>query len=402
MLLAVTREQTASGPGAPDRAGGTAGAGAERRLGWLLLLAGGAAAVAAAVARLPAAAAAAGQDWPPFVLVAGLLLVGLVADGDGLFAAAGHRLARTARRGSVLFGGVVVLVAVVTATLNLDTSVAFLTPVLVYTARSRGSGEAALLYGCLLLSNAGSLLLPGSNLTNLIVLSHLPLSGAQFLGRMWLPWVAALVTTAAVVAAAERDALRSRPGELGPARRPVAGAGLAAVGLATVLVVALRDPAIPVLAVGAAAAALRIGQRRRTPRQVAGTLGAPVLAGLFGIAVAVGTLGRCWAGPAALLAHLDSWATAAVAAVAAVLLNNLPAASLLAAHPPPRPFALLAGLNLGPNLFATGSLAWILWLRAARGAGSRPSAGRAARIGALAVPVSMAAAVGALVVTGVK
>jgi arsenical pump membrane protein len=47
------------------------------------------------------------------------------------------------------------------------------------------------------------------------------------------------------------------------------------------------------------------------------------------------------------------------------LVNNLPAASLLAARTPPHPFALLVGLNLGPNLFVTGSLAWILWLRAA-------------------------------------
>ena len=81
---------------------------------------------------------AASQDWPPFVLVAGLLLIGLVADDDGLFAYAGHRLARMAPNGALLFVGAVVVVAAVTAVLNLDTSVAFLTPVLVYTARSRG------------------------------------------------------------------------------------------------------------------------------------------------------------------------------------------------------------------------------------------------------------------------
>src|SRR5579885_1669887 len=74
--------------------------------------------------------------------VAGLLLIGLVADEDGLFAAAGHRLARTARSGVAIFAGAAVLVGVVTALLNLDTSVAFLTPVLVYTARSRGEDEA--------------------------------------------------------------------------------------------------------------------------------------------------------------------------------------------------------------------------------------------------------------------
>jgi arsenical pump membrane protein len=83
-----------------------------------------------------------------------------------------------------------------------------------------------------------------------------------------------------------------------------------------------------------------------------------------------------------------------------VLVNNLPAASLLAARTPGHPFALLIGLNLGPNLFVTGSLAWLLWLRAARSAGARPSLARASRIGAVAVPLSMAAALAVLALTG--
>ncbi len=89
-----------------------------------------------------------------------------------------------------------------------------------------------------------------------------------------------------------------------------------------------------------------------------------------------------------------------MAAVTSVLVNNLPAASLLAARTPAHPFALLVGLNLGPNLFVTGSLAWILWLRSARAAGARPSVARASRVGAIAVPLSMAAALGALMLTG--
>ena len=140
----------------------------------------------AAVTRPDQARLAAAEDWPPFVLVSGLLLVGLVAEEDGLFGAAGHLLARVARNGMMLYGGAVLLIATVTTLLNLDTSVAFLTPILVYTARSRGEGEAPLLYGCILLSNAGSLLLPGSNLTNLIVLGHLHLSGRDSSGR-WPP-----------------------------------------------------------------------------------------------------------------------------------------------------------------------------------------------------------------------
>jgi arsenical pump membrane protein len=419
----------------------------------VLLAAAGLAGLVSAILLRPAAArAAAGQDWSPFVLVAGLLLIGLVADQDGLFRYAGQRLGRMGRGGGVLFAGATVLIAAVTVTLNLDTSVAFLTPVLVYTARSRdaGGGDAgpALLYGCLLLSNAGSLLLPGSNLTNLIVLGHLRLTGGQFAARMWLPWLGALAVTAAVVAVGERRSLRrGRPaaavvpagpggadavvparadpadavvpaGARGPGRaarpvdagaacgaaanpaRPVLGVGLAAMLLATAAVIALPEPAIPVLVLGLLAAGARLAQRRVTAVQAAEVLSLPILAGLFGVAVALGTLGRAWSGPAAWLSHLNGWATAGVAGLATVVLNNLPAASLLAARTVSHPFSLLIGLNLGPNLCVTGSLAWLLWLRAARGAGAQPSLARASVLGLVAVPLSMAVALGALALTG--
>jgi arsenical pump membrane protein len=418
--------------------------------------AGVAGAIAAVVLRPDDARLAAVQDWPPFVLVAGLLLIGLVADGDGLFAYAGAQLARIARTGLLLYIGAVVIIAAVTSVLNLDTSVAFLTPVLVYTARSRAGGAqslpvdnravrsgsvdnaspiwdypksdsprsggltpakpptaampaagAALLYACLMLSNAGSLLLPGSNLTNLIVLGHLRLTGGQFVARMWLPWLAALIVTAVVIAVGERRSLADGAGPADRASsaeptRPVLGVGLVAVLAATVLVVTLSNPALPVAAVGVLAAGIRVAQRRESPGQVRDVLGVPVLVGLLGVAVALGTLGRAWSGPATILSHLGGWATAGVAGAAAVVLNNLPAASLLAARTPDHPFSLLIGLNIGPNLCVTGSLAWLLWLRAARGAGAAPSLARATRLGAVGVPLAMAAALGALALTGAR
>jgi arsenical pump membrane protein len=375
------------------------------RPSWLLAAVGLAGLAAAVAVRPSAAGAAAAQDWSPFVLVAGLLLIGLVADDDGLFAAAGARLAAATRSGLVLFAGSVVLVSIVTATLNLDTSVAFLTPVLVHTARSRGEGEPALLYGCLLLSNAGSLLLPGSNLTNLIVLGHLHLTGAQFAARMWLPWLAAVIVTAAVVAVAQRRSLRTVPATPQDAPRPVLGVGVAAIALATVLVIAVRAAALPVLITGVVAVTVRAqrghhGSDRLSLRRITEVLGVPVLAGLFGAAVALGTLGRIWSGPTELLAHLSGWATAAFAAVATVVVNNLPAASMLAARTPSHPFELLVGLNIGPNLCVTGSLAWLLWLRSARDAGGQPSLVSASKLGVIAVPLSIAVALGALAVTG--
>jgi len=343
---------------------------------------------------------AASQVWSPFVLVTGLLLVGLVAERDGLFRAAGHRLARLAPNGISLYVGATVLVAFVTAVLNLDTSVVFLTPVLAHAARSRGHAEGAWVYGCLLVSNAGSLLLPGSNLTNLIVAGHFHVSGAAFFRRMAPVWIVAVVVTAVVVAIMERRTLRA--GTPVPTRpsRPTFGLGLFAVTAVTVLVVVLRSPAVPVACVGAASVGVRLATGRERRAQVGSILSLPVLVGLFGVAVVLGALGRSWSGPATVLAHLDAWGTAAVGAVASVLLNNLPAASLLASRVPPRPYALLVGLDVGPNLFVSGSLAWVLWLRAARGAGTEPSVARATLLGVLSVPLSMAAAVGTLALTG--
>jgi arsenical pump membrane protein len=373
--------------------------------GWALCGVGVVGAVVALVLATGDARSAASQVWPPFVLVAGLLLVGLVADRDGLFAAAGRRLARGAPSGFALFAGAGLLVAGVTALLNLDTSVVFLTPVLVYAARSRGQGEVPLVVACLLLSNAGSLLLPGSNLTNLIVLGHLHLLGGQFLGHMVLPWAGAVLLTGGIVAAAEHRSLRTGAVPSAPASTPdgppvTVGLGAVAVVAVTVVVVALRSPALPVAGIGVVVVVVRLVTRRERSGDILGILGVPVLVGLFGIATALGTLGRAWSGPATLLWHLDGVGTAVVAAASTVVVNNLPAAALLAARVPPHPFALLVGLDLGPNLFVTGSLAWILWWRTARAAGSAPPLRRAVVLGLVTVPVSMAAALALLAATG--
>jgi arsenical pump membrane protein len=380
-----------------------------RRVGYSLALVG-LAALAGAVALAPAhTRSAAAQDWPPFVLVTGLLLVGLVAEEDGLFAAGGHALARLAPNGVALYVGTAVLVVAVTTLLNLDTSVTFLTPVLVYVARSRGEHQAPLIYACLLLSNAGSLLLPGSNLTNLIVLGHLHLSGGAFLRHMAAPALTAAAVTALVVGLAQHRTLSTTIAPTTEPERPVLGLGLLAVAVVTVLVLVLRNAAIPVAAVGASAISVRWARHRAgdggggaTPQAALRALGLPVLAGLFGLAVGLGTLGRAWSGPATLLAHLDAWGTAGVGALASVLVNNLPAASLLAARQPPHPFALLIGLNAGPNLFVTGSLAWVLWARSARAAGGRPDVRRAVLLGLASAPLAIAAAVGVLGLEGVR
>lgn len=382
-------------------------------ISWVLAPVGAAAAGASWLIAPGAARAAASQDWPPFVLVAGLLLVGLAAAHDGLFEAAGTAISSATGSSVVLFVGCVAVVVAVTAVLNLDTSVAFLTPVLVAAARARQTGERTLVAAVLLLSNAGSLLLPGSNLTNLIVLGHLHLSGGRFAGRTGLPWLAAVAMTAAVVGLAGRRDLVGGIRGATPLR-PGMGVGAVAVVMAVGAVLVLANPAPAVAATGVGAVVLKAsltsrrrgegagrpdGQRELTLQAVLDALGAPTLIALFGAAVALGTVGRHWSEPYRILLHAGRFEAAGIAAFASILVNNLPAASLLAAHIPRHPVALLIGLDIGPNLSITGSLAWILWLRAARGSGAHPPVLTTVGLGLLAAPAAMAAALGVLALT---
>src|SRR4051794_40366352 len=105
--------------------------------------------------------AAFSQAWPAFALVAGLLLVGAAAAREGIFAAAGALVARAPGGPVALLAGLLTIEAVVTALLNLDTAVVFMTPVLLHAARERGLPDAPFLYGSVFMANSASLLLPG-------------------------------------------------------------------------------------------------------------------------------------------------------------------------------------------------------------------------------------------------
>jgi arsenical pump membrane protein len=242
------------------------------------------------------------------------------------------------------------------------------------------------------MSNAASLFLPGSNLTNLIVLHHGRVSGATFLAHMWPAAVASVVTTTLILIIAFWSALADPAGQAPEPVRVRAGLGAAGVAVSTVLVLALASPALPVLIVGVAVVLLA-----RIPRaRVFATADPRVLIGLFLLAVAIGSIGRWWHGPEHLVNSFDRWQTAATGAISAIAINNLPAAMLLSANTPAHSRALLIGLNLGPNLAVTGSLSAVLWLRVARSHGARPSVRRYTLLGLVLVPLSIAAALAAL------
>jgi arsenical pump membrane protein len=337
--------------------------------------------------------AAAEQAWPAFVLVTGLLLAGFAAGRDGVFDWAAGALARARVRPAGLFALALVAIAVVTALLNLDTAVVFLTPLLVGLARASGIDEVPFLYASVFMANASSLFLPGSNLTNLLVLSREHVSGSVYAARIFPAALAAAVTTGVLLALMFRGKLRGGSSPAPPTARRPGAIGLAAVVVAAALTVLLSQPAIPVLAVGALAAGA-VAVRQRLGAAVALHAASPaVTLGLFAASVALGTLARSWGGPAQLLDSAGRWGTAGIGALAAVTVNNLPAAVLLSAQPPLHARALLIGLNVGPNIAVTGSLSAYLWFRAARQAGAEPSVIEFSRRG---VPLALAAGAAAL------
>lgn len=370
------------------------------RLGWLALAIGVPAAAVCTALDHRGARAAASQDWPPFVLVTGLLLIGIVARDEGLFDAAGTVLAWVGRSGASLLLCTAGLVAAVTVTLNLDTSVTFLTPVVLAAARRQHRDPEPFVYLVVCMANAGSLLLPGSNLTNLIVLQETHTSGAAFVAHVAGAWAASVISVVVVVAILYRSRLGRREGVEPIVWRPGFGPGTLAVVGAVIAMVALPGDtaALVVAGIGIVVAGTHV-ITRRDGISVARHLNLPLLLGLFGAATALGTLGRAWSGPSHLLAHSGSWQTAAIGAGASVFVNNLPAASLLAARPVAHAAALLVGLNLGPNLALSGSLAGVLWFQTSRSAGWTPSFRRFSYVGLAVVPVTMAASLGALAIS---
>jgi len=270
--------------------------------------------------------------------------------------------------------------------LNLDTAVVFLTPVLLHAARGRGVPEEPFLYGAVFMANSASLLLPGANLTNLIVLANEHVSGSTFAARFAPAWcVSVAITIGFVWVVFRRELAHETAHELERSGLRV-GPGSIGVAAAAVLVLVLAKPALPVLALGLVVAlAGRLGVRNAA--HAANPL---LLLALLATCVGLGTLARTTS-VGTLVTHSGRWVTAWAAAGASVAINNLPATVLLSSHPPAHPRALLLGLDLGPNLAVTGSLAAVLWLQVARRTGARPSIVRYSLLGLVLVPATLAA-----------
>ena len=196
-----------------------------------------------------------------------------------------------------------------------------MTPVALHAARSRSADEPAFLYGTVLMSNSASLVLIGSNLTNLLVFARHPVPGFVFARHMIAPWLIAVVATILLVGLWRRSSLRTHRHEASSESPDFRwGPGVVAVVVALVLMLALSHPGLPVFALGVVVEIYSWrAVRSRGPRETVRTANPTLVVPLFVLAVLVGWLGRTWTWPSHLVAHASSLATAAVAGLSSIV-----------------------------------------------------------------------------------
>ena len=167
-----------------------------RPRGWPEAVAAGPAAVIlVAVGAISAgdAGAEARRLGPVIGFLIAILVLAHLCDDDGLFKACGAWMARSAAgRPRRLLALVFVIAAVTTAVLSLDTTVVLLTPVVFATAARLDVRARPHVYACTHLANSASLLLPVSNLTNLLAFAASGLAFGHFAALMALPWLAVI------------------------------------------------------------------------------------------------------------------------------------------------------------------------------------------------------------------
>ena len=348
---------------------------------------------------------------PVVAFLVTILVVSDVCARAGVFAAAAQRVGRWSGDSAArLFTGVFMLAAVVTATLSLDATVVLLTPVVLAAGVARSVPDEPGTYACLRMANSASLLLPVSNLTNLLALPRLDLTVGGVALRMAPVLVVVLVVEYVGLRILFRDRLAVAPRNDGALPRPlprfpVVVVGVMLVGFAVVSPYG-GEPwwVSAVAAVVLAAYAVRRGLARPIHLVHAAHPGFAIWVLALGVVVAGLAEGFLGDRVRDLAPHATSLAAllgiAVLATALANLLTNLSATLLLVPIVAPlgstAVLAALLGLNIGSGLTWTGSLANLLWRRTLRRHGRAPATAAFHRVSLTLTPVSLAAAVVAL------
>ncbi|WP_251096966.1 SLC13 family permease [Streptomyces sp. Caat 7-52] len=370
-------------------------------------------AVATGAISLDHARAEAERLGPVVGFLAAVLVLAHFCDVEGLFQACGAWTARwAAGRPVPLLTAVFALASAITAVLSLDATIVLLTPVVFATAARTGVRPRPHVYACTHLSNTASLLLPVSNLTNLLAFSASGLSFTRFAALMALPWLAAIGAEYLVFRwFFARDLAAAAPAdrETGEAPRlplfAVATVGCTLAGFVVASAFGV-EPAWVAAAGALALAGRAVVRRKASPLTVVRAAAPAFLAFVLALGVVVRAVVDN--GLSDVLGHVVPAGTglpallgiAALAALLANLINNLPAVlvllPLVAPTGPGAVLAVLLGVNIGPNLTYAGSLATLLWRRIVHQHEHDVDLGEFTRLGLLAVPSSLAVAVVAL------
>ena len=371
---------------------------------------------------------------PVVGFLACVLVLAKLCDDDGLFRYLGAWLGRGRGPGAArrLLVRVFAVAAVTTAVLSLDATVVLLTPVVLIAAGRLVVRARPHAYACGHLANSASLLLPVSNLTNLLAFAVSGLSFTRFAGLMALPWVAAIAVEFVVIKLAfaadlmppaagpgeptagdaAGDAARSGPPGA-PGAAPVFSLSVVAATLAGFVVASTAgvNPAWAALG-GALLLGVRALVRRETSAgAIARSADVPFLLFVVALAIVVAAVVDNGLG-SALRPAVPSGASlpallavAGLSAVLAAVVNNLPAvlvmlplvtpagAAVAGAAAAGPVLAVLLGVNIGPNLSYTGSLATLLWRRVLRDAGTDAPLGEFTRLGVATVVPGLALSV---------
>jgi Na+/H+ antiporter NhaD/arsenite permease-like protein len=370
---------------------------------------------------LPLAAGAVAKGLDVYLFLIGMMLLSEVARAEGLFdwvaaTAVMHARGSTAR----LFALVYAAGIVTTTFLSNDATAVVLTPAVYAAAKKAKADPLPLLFACALIANAASFVLPISNPANLVLYGgSMPPLGPWF-ASFALPSLAAIAVTFLALRWVERDRLAG--GCSSGVERPALtlGGKAALVGIVATAGVLLLVSALDIqlgapTAVSGIVTTLAVcAFARSSPmpllRDVSWSV-LPLVAGLFVLVEALDRTGVIGHVAAAIrAASADPPRAAAISgtilAFGSNLMNNLPAgliaSTAIAQARPPQLIvdALLIGVDLGPNLSITGSLATILWLQAIRREGEDIGFWRFLKVGAIAMPLALAAALGSRIALG--
>jgi arsenical pump membrane protein len=359
-----------------------------------------------------AAGAAVLRGADVYFFLIGMMALGEFARGEGVFdwlAARAVRAANGSRARLLLL--VYGTGVATTAFLSNDATILILTPAVIGALARTDATIEPYVFACAFVANAASLLLPIANPSNLLFYNRGMPPLAHWFGTFGLASVAAIALTYAALAVIYR---RQLSGVLtvhdgnAPAPRPISGIVLACAAAVLVATAWHQGPlGVVAFGLGTTATLVAVFRDRAAAAAIVRGIAWPVIvltAGLFVIVDALDVHGAAslphalfsWA--AHLPGTLGPLAVAGATTVTSNLVTNLPIALdvgkyAATAHPPGTlGAAALVGVNVGPNLTLTGSLATLLWLGILRRNGIRVSARRFAAVGLLATPAALVAA----------